>query len=92
MKPPKLALDRDLLGDIQTRIRHPRPAERVCFQSAQGHMPCPHLRKPFMTCAANAVFSFFAPQRTAGDRTQRASHRDSLSSSVTFTMQTQRTR
>jgi hypothetical protein len=53
MKTPELALDRDLLGDIKTRIRHPRPAERVRFQSAQGHMPCPHRRKPFTTCVAN---------------------------------------
>jgi hypothetical protein len=34
MKPPELALDRDLLGDIKTRARHPRPAEGVRFQSA----------------------------------------------------------
>ena len=82
MKPFELAPDHDLLGDIKTRVRHPCPAERVRFPSVQGHMPCPHHRKPFRTCVANAVFFFFSPQRTAGDRTQRASHRDSLSSSV----------
>ena len=34
MKPPELALDRDLLGDIKTRVRHPCRAEGVRFQSA----------------------------------------------------------
>ncbi|MBC7821021.1 MAG: hypothetical protein IAG10_29395 [Planctomycetaceae bacterium] len=53
MKPPELALDRDLLGDIKTRVRPPRPAERVRFQFAQGHEPRPHLCKRFTTCAAN---------------------------------------
>ncbi len=53
MTPPELALDRELLGDIKTRVRHPRPTDRVRFQSAQGHLPCPHRRKRFTICAAN---------------------------------------
>ncbi len=49
MKPSELALDRDLLGDINPP--RPPPAEGVRFRSDQGHMSCPHLCKPFTTCS-----------------------------------------
>ena len=55
MKPPELTFDRDLLGDIKTRVRHPRPADGVRFQSAIRTLEMLQARLVRVRCASREL-------------------------------------